>query len=74
MRALLDPPGGEESPPLTRRLPDDVGRTGRLVGLPVLGLTLLGTVVGLLTDTALQWLLGILLAEVARRHLSLNSV
>ena len=39
--ALLDPPGGEKSPPLARRLPDDVGRTRWLVYLPVLHLAFL---------------------------------
>ena len=53
---LLDPPGGKEPPPLARRLPDDVGWAGRLVGLPVLGLTLLGTVGSVSADTTFHWI------------------
>ena len=66
--ALLDSPGSEESSPLPRRLPDDEGRTGRFVNLPVILLTLLRTIGNFPTDTAQ---LGILLAEVARPHLLL---
>ena len=71
--ALLDLPGGEESPPLASRLPDDVGRAGGLVSLPVLGLAILAAVGNVPTDTALQRLLGDDLAEAARCHLALNS-
>ena len=39
------------------------------MGLPVLNLTILGTVGGLPTDTVLQRLPGLDLAEVARIHL-----
>ena len=66
---LLDLPGGEESPPLARRLPDDERRTGWLVDLPVLGLTLLAAVGNLPADTTLQLIFRDNFTEVARVHL-----
>ena len=65
----LDLPGGEESPSLARRLPDNVGRTGGFMGLPVLGLAFLATVRHLRTDTTFQKFLGINFTEVAGTHL-----
>ena len=51
-------------------LPHDEGRTGGLVGLPVLLLALLGAVGNLLADAGLQFLIWLDLAEVTRGHLS----
>ena len=67
---LRDSPGGEDSPPLARRLPDGDRWAGRLVGLPIIGLAFLGTVGNLLTDTVLQLPLRNL-TEAARGHLRL---
>ena len=72
--SLLDLPGSEQSPPLSRRLPDDEGRTGWLVGFPVLHLALLAAVGNLLTDTTFQRLLWLHLAEVTGTHLLLCSL
>ena len=66
---LLDLPGGEQSSSLARRLPDDEGWTGGLVGLPVLDLALLAAVGSFPTDTAFQLLSRILLAEITGAHL-----
>ena len=66
--SLLDPPSCKQSLPLARRLPDDVGRTGRFVDFPVLDLALLTTIGGLLTDT-LQLLLWTDIAVITRSHL-----
>ena len=65
----LDCSGGEQSPPLARRLPDDKGRTGGLVGFPVLGLAILAAVRHLLADAVLQLGLGDNFTEVTRSHL-----
>ena len=69
--SFLDLPGGEQSLPLARSLPDDVGRTGWLVVLPVLHLAFLATVGDLLADATLQRLLRVHFAEVAGTHLLL---
>ena len=61
--------GCEESLALARSLLDFEGTTGWFVRLPVLGLTLFGTVGSFPTDTALQLLLGLDLAESTRVHL-----
>ena len=58
-------PGSEESPSLARGIPDDVGRTGRLVDLPAHGLAFLAAIGNLFADTTLQLvLLGVSFAEI----------
>ena len=71
---LLYLPRGEESPPLTRGFSDDVGRTGWLVSLPVLLLTLRRTVGNLLAGTALQLVLVVSLTEGAGTNIHIDSL